>query len=79
MYSLLTLCLHIMVNSELLDIHLKTITWVLEKKDFPIKNQKSFRILIFGDSLKFRVGIDDYHRYSNLLEEMFRINSLRIM
>ncbi len=45
-----------------------------EKRFSNKKNKNSFRILIFGDSLTFGVGIDNEHRYSNLLEEMFRIN-----
>jgi hypothetical protein len=45
-----------------------------EKRFSHKKNKNSFRILIFGDSLTFGVGIDDDHRYSNVLEEMFHIN-----
>ncbi len=45
-----------------------------EKRFSHRKKSETFRILIFGDSLTFGVGIDDDHRYSNVLEELFKIN-----
>ena len=41
-----------------------------EKEFEKKKNKNVFRILVFGDSFTFGVGIDNDHRYTNLLEEM---------
>jgi hypothetical protein len=48
--------------------------WGFREKNFSSKkNQNTFRILVFGDSFTFGEGIDDDHRYTNLLEEMLAL------
>ena len=51
--------------------------WGFREREFtPKKDKRKFRILVFGDSFTFGVGIDDNHRYSNSLEEMLKINNI---
>jgi len=51
--------------------------WGFRERDFPQKKNKNiFRILVFGDSFTFGVGIDDNHRYTNSLEEMLKIENI---
>jgi lysophospholipase L1-like esterase len=41
------------------------------ERDFKFKKPKDiYRILVFGDSLTFGVGIDNNHRYTYLLEKL---------
>ena len=52
----------------------KTNSFGFRDKEFSLKKRKNtFRILVFGDSMTFGVGIDTDHRYTNLLEEMLNI------
>lgn len=44
-----------------------------EREFLPEKPEGVFRILVLGDSLTFGVGIDNDHRYTNLLEEMLNL------
>ena len=46
------------------------------EKEFSFEKEKgAFRILVLGDSLTFGVGIDNDHRYTNVLEEMLNLRS----
>jgi lysophospholipase L1-like esterase len=51
--------------------------WGFREKELTQKKNKNiFRILVFGDSFTFGVGIDDNHRYTNSLEEMLKIENI---
>ena len=53
----------------------KTNSWGFREKEFIDKKKNDvFRILVFGDSFTFGFGIDDDHRYTNVLEELLKIN-----
>lgn len=44
------------------------------ERNFPFKKPpETFRILVFGDSLTFGVGLADHQRYTNILEEMLSL------
>jgi hypothetical protein len=56
----------------------KTNSWGFREKDFTEKKNKDiFRILVFGDSFTFGIGIDNDHRYTNVLEEMLSILKIK--
>ena len=52
-------------------------SWGFREKEFAYKkNKKVFRILAFGDSFTFGVGVDNNHRYTNVLEEALKLNNI---
>jgi len=56
----------------------KTNSWGFREREFTEKKKEdTFRILVFGDSFTFGVGIDDNHRYTNSLEEMLKIENIK--
>ncbi len=55
----------------------KTNSWGFREKEFTEKKKKDvFRILVFGDSFTFGFGIDNDHRYTNVLEEILKIEDI---
>ncbi len=54
-----------------------TNSWGFREREFTEEKKKDvFRILVFGDSFTFGVGIDNDHRYTNVLEETLKIENI---